>query len=50
MADRKIAAMHREYGKDCAQKCADCPNLCVYMANKTWYKCAGIRCKQFRGE
>lgn len=40
MADRKIAAMHREYGKDCAHKCADCPNLCVYMANKTWYKCA----------
>lgn len=40
MADRKITAMHREYGKDCAHKCADCPNLCVYMANKTWYKCA----------
>lgn len=40
MADRKITAMHREYGKDCAHKCADCPNLCVYMANKTCYKCA----------
>ena len=40
MADRKIAAMHREYGKDDAHKCADCTNLCVYTANKTWYKCA----------
>ena len=40
MTDRKITAMHREYGKDCAHKCADCQNLCVYMANKTCYKCA----------
>lgn len=40
MANRKIDAMHREYGTDCAHKCADCTNLCVYTANKTWYKCA----------
>lgn len=40
MADRKIEAMYREYGKDHAHRCADCPNLCVYTANKTWYKCA----------
>lgn len=41
MANRKITAMHREYGKDCAHKCADCPNLFVYIANKTktCYKC-----------
>ena len=40
MANRKIDAMHREYRTDCAHKCADCTNLCVYTANKTWYKCA----------
>jgi hypothetical protein len=40
MANRKIDAMYREYGTDCAHKCADCTNLCVYTANKTWYKCA----------
>lgn len=39
MANRKIDAMHREYRTDCAHKCADCTNLCVYTANKTWYKC-----------
>lgn len=41
MADRKITAMHREYGKDIAHRCADCPNLFVYIANKTktCYKC-----------
>lgn len=40
MTERKITAMHREYGKNTAHRCADCPNLCVYMANNTWYKCA----------
>lgn len=41
MADRKIAAMHREYGKDCAHKCADCQNLCVHATTRhTLYKCA----------
>lgn len=40
MADRKIAAMHREYGKDHAHKCADCQNLCAINAGKTRYKCA----------
>ena len=40
MADRKITAMHREYGKDYAHKCADCKNLCVYATSHTRYKCA----------
>lgn len=43
MADRKITAMHREYGKDIAHKCADCPNLCIHAAmsstGRTHYKC-----------
>lgn len=40
MADRKITAMHRKYGKDCAHKCADCPNLWIRVKNKARYKCA----------
>ena len=39
MAARKIDAMYREYGKDCAHKCADCPNLCIHMTSKRRYKC-----------
>lgn len=40
MADRKIAAMHREYGKDIAHRCADCPNLCIHATTShTLYKC-----------
>lgn len=40
MADRKITAMHREYGKDIAHKCADCSNLCIYVTSShTQYKC-----------
>lgn len=39
MADRKIAAMHREYGKDHAHRCEDCPNLRADKASRTWYKC-----------
>lgn len=40
MADRKITAMHREYGKDIAHKCADCSNLCIYVTSShTLYKC-----------
>lgn len=40
MADRKIMAMHREYGKDIAHKCADCSNLCIYVTSShTLYKC-----------
>lgn len=40
MADRKITAMHREYGKDIAHKCVDCSNLCIYVTSShTQYKC-----------
>ena len=40
MADRKITAMHREYGKDIAHRCADCPNLCIHATtSRTLYKC-----------
>lgn len=40
MSDRKIAAMHREYGKDIAHRCADCPNLCIHATTShTLYKC-----------
>lgn len=40
MADRKIEAMYREYGKDHAHRCADCPNLCIYVTpSHTLYKC-----------
>lgn len=40
MANRKIVAMHREYGKDAAHRCADCSNLCIYATSSyTRYKC-----------
>ena len=39
MADRKITAMHREYGKDHAHRCEDCPNLRADKASRTRYKC-----------
>lgn len=39
MTARKIDAMHREYGTDCAHKCADCSNLCIHMTSKKRYKC-----------
>lgn len=39
MTDRKITAMHREYGKDHAHRCEDCPNLRADKASRTRYKC-----------
>lgn len=40
MAERKIAAMHREYGKDIAHKCANCQNFCIYATTSHMlYKC-----------
>lgn len=40
MADLKITAMHREYGKNTAHRCADCPNLCIHATTShTRYKC-----------
>lgn len=40
MADLKITAMHREYGKNTSHRCADCPNLCIYATSSyTRHKC-----------
>lgn len=40
MANRKIDAMHCEYGTDCAHKCEDCSNFCIHATtNHTRYKC-----------
>lgn len=40
MADRKIAAMHRKYGKDCAHKCVNCQNFRIYATkSRMLYKC-----------
>ena len=40
MTGRKIAAMHREYGKDIAHKCANCQNFCIYATKSHMlYKC-----------
>ena len=40
MAGRKIAAMHREYGKDTAHKCVNCQNFCIYATkSRMLYKC-----------
>lgn len=41
MADRKIAAMHKEYGKAHGLTCKDCPNLeCREMrSGRRYYKC-----------
>lgn len=41
MADRKIAAMHKEYGKAHGYKCADCPSLVCYEARsgRRYCKC-----------
>lgn len=40
MADRKITAMHREYGKDIAHRCANCKNFCIHATtSRTRYKC-----------
>lgn len=40
MADRKITAMHREYGKDTAHKCVNCQNFCIYATkSRMLYKC-----------
>lgn len=40
MTDRKITAMHREYGKDTAHKCVNCQNFCIYATkNRMLYKC-----------
>ena len=41
MADRKIAAMHKEYARAYGYKCADCPWLSkVRGYGKAWFKCA----------
>lgn len=37
--DRKLSAMHREYGKAYGHQCSDCQNLLCYEANRRWYKC-----------
>ena len=41
MADRKIAAMHKEYGKAHGLKCAGCPSLMrrVFPSSRRVYKC-----------
>lgn len=40
MTDRKITAMHREYGKDIAHKCVNCQNFCIYATkSRMLYKC-----------
>lgn len=40
MANRKIVAMHREYGQDAAHRYADCPTLCIYATSSyTRHKC-----------
>lgn len=40
MADRKITAMHRKYGKNTAHRCEDCQNLCIHVTTShTRYKC-----------
>lgn len=40
MVNRKIVAMHREYGQDAAHRCAGCPNLCIYATSSyTRHKC-----------
>lgn len=41
MADRKLAAMHKEYGKSYGNKCAGCQQLVCYEARsgRRWYKC-----------
>jgi hypothetical protein len=39
MSNRKIKAMHREYGRLDGCKCGDCCNLSSYTQSRTWYKC-----------
>ena len=41
MADRKIAAMHKEYGKSYGNKCAGCPSLLCreFRSGRRVYKC-----------
>ena len=40
MPDRKIAAMHKEYGKAHGYKCGDCPWLYIVQCHgKSWCKC-----------
>lgn len=41
MADRKIAAMHKEYGKSYGNKCAGCPSLICreFRSGRRVYKC-----------
>ena len=40
MADRKIAAMHKEYGKSYGNKCAGCPSLVCHEGHtRRYYKC-----------
>lgn len=40
MADRKIAAMHKEYGKAHGYKCDGCPSLVCHEGHtRRYYKC-----------
>lgn len=42
MPDRKIAAMHKEYGRGWGYKCGDCPWLhrVTLYSGRRYYKCA----------
>lgn len=42
MADRKIAAMHKEYGHAWGKRCGDCPWLysAEMRSGRRYYKCA----------
>lgn len=40
IADRKITAMHREYGENTAHRCMNCQNFCIHATtSRTRYKC-----------
>lgn len=47
ITDRKITAMHREYGKDHAHRCEDCPNLRADKASRARYKCMAYGASAF---
>lgn len=40
VTNRKITAMHSEFGENTAHKCKDCPNLRTINVGKKRYKCA----------
>ena len=39
MSDRKIKAMHNEYGRLDGHMCSECCNLSSYTQSRTWFKC-----------